>query len=452
MKKPEQHYHNLIIGFGKGGKTLASYLAKQGQKVALVEKSEMMYGGTCINVACIPTKSLIVNGEKKMPYSKAIELKNELTSFLRKKNFDNLDSLPLVDVITGHAAFESHDQVRVSLNSTNEEVLIHADRIFINTGTQPYIPHIPGLESSKHVFTSASLMEQSALPEKLIVIGAGFIGLEFADMYAKFGSEVTILDHKKVFLPKEDADIAKEIYNVMNAKNIKIITGISILKITDITDNSVQVQYKSKDGDILESDASAVLIATGRKSTIEGLNLDAAGIKTNSRGFIEVNDLLQTNARNVWAMGDINGGPQFTYISLDDFRIIRDQLFEGDHYSVNKRKFVASSVFITPTLSHIGFREKEAIEKGYNIKVAKLPASAIPRARILNNTSGLLKSVVDAETNKILGCTLLCVDASEMINTIQLAMNAGLTYQTLRDTIFTHPSMTEAFNDLYSSI
>jgi pyruvate/2-oxoglutarate dehydrogenase complex dihydrolipoamide dehydrogenase (E3) component len=238
----------------------------------------------------------------------------------------------------------------------------------------------------------------------------------------------------------------------MNAKNIKIITGISILKITDITDNSVQVQYKSKDGDILESDASAVLIATGRKSTIEGLNLDAAGIKTNSRGFIEVNDLLQTNARNVWAMGDINGGPQFTYISLDDFRIIRDQLFEGDHYSVNKRKFVASSVFITPTLSHIGFREKEAIEKGYNIKVAKLPASAIPRARILNNTSGLLKSVVDAETNKILGCTLLCVDASEMINTIQLAMNAGLTYQTLRDTIFTHPSMTEAFNDLYSSI
>ncbi|HZI23746.1 MAG TPA: FAD-dependent oxidoreductase, partial [Chryseolinea sp.] len=183
-----------------------------------------------------------------------------------------------------------------------------------------------------------------------------------------------------------------------------------------------------------------------------GLNLEAAGIKTDVRGFVEVNDLLQTNVRNVWAIGDVNGGPQFTYISLDDFRIIRDQLFDGDHYKISKRKLVASSVFITPTFSHIGLREKEAIEMGYKIKVAKLPASAIPRARILNNTSGLLKSIVDVETNKILGCTLLCVEASEMINTIQVAMNAGLTYQTIRDTIFTHPSMTEAFNDLYSSI
>ena len=246
MKKPKQHYRNLIIGFGKGGKTLAAYLARQGQEVALVEKSEMMYGGTCINVACIPTKSLIANGEKKMPYSKAIEEKNELTSFLRSKNFENLDGLPLVDVITGHASFVSKDQVRVSLNSTKEEILIRADRIFINTGTQPYIPHIPGLESSKHVFTSASLMEQSALPEKLIVIGAGFIGLEFADMYAKFGSEVIILDHKKVFLPKEDTDIAKEIYSVMNAKNVRILTGISVLRITDVTITQCRFNTKTK--------------------------------------------------------------------------------------------------------------------------------------------------------------------------------------------------------------
>ena len=452
MQKIKQHYRNLIIGFGKGGKTLAAYLAKQGQDVALIEKSNMMYGGTCINVACIPTKSLIVNAENKMPYSKAFKIKNELTSFLRKKNFENLDNLPLVDVITGDAAFVSEHEVRVTLNSSNEELLIHADRIFINTGTIPDIPHIPGLKSSKRVFSSASLMEQSSLPKKLIVIGAGFIGLEFADMYSKFGSDVILLDRNNVFLPKEDTDIAHEIHTMMTAKNIEILTGVSVLKITDASNDEVQVQYKSKEGDMRELTASAVLIAAGRRSSIDGLHLENAGIKTNARGFVQVNDLLQTNVRNVWAIGDINGGPQFTYISLDDFRIIRDQLFGEGHYSINKRKLVASSVFITPPLSHIGLRETEAVERGYKIKVAKLPVSAIPRARILNNTSGFLKSIVDAETNKVLGCTLLCVESNEMINTIQIAMNAGLTYQTIRDTIFTHPSMTEAFNDLYSSI
>jgi pyruvate/2-oxoglutarate dehydrogenase complex dihydrolipoamide dehydrogenase (E3) component len=198
-------------------------------------------------------------------------------------------------------------------------------------------------------------------------------------------------------------------------------------------------------------EGSAALIATGRKPNTAGLNLAAAAIETDARGFINVNDKLQTSAHNVWAIGDINGGPQFTYISLDDFRIIRDQIFGGD-YTINKRKAIASSVFITPPLAHIGLRENEAKEKGYRIKVARLPAAAIPRARIQNNTTGILKSVVDADSNKILGCTLFCVEASEMINTIQVAMNAGIDYQVIRDSVFTHPSMTEAFNDLYASI
>jgi probable pyridine nucleotide-disulfide oxidoreductase len=182
------------------------------------------------------------------------------------------------------------------------------------------------------------------------------------------------------------------------------------------------------------------------------LNLTAAGIKTDKRGFVSVNDRLETNVSGIWAIGDINGGLQFTYISLDDFRIIRDQLFGGDYTSVKERKAVASSVFVTPPLAHIGLREREAKEKGYVIKIAKIAASALPRARILNETRGILKSVIDAETNQILGCTLLCAEASEMINTIQVAMNAGLDYRIVRDTIFTHPSMTEAFNDLYATI
>ena len=452
MDKSKQHYENLIIGFGKGGKTLAAYFAKHGKKVALIERSEKMYGGGCINIACIPTKSLIVSGEKKIPYEIAYERKNELTSFLRKKNFDSLDSLPLSTVFTGNASFISPNEVSVKLNNNNEEIVIQADRIFINTGSEPFLPAIPGIQSSKKVFTSTSLMEQSVLLKKLVVIGGGFVGLEFADMYAKFGGEVTILDQAETFLPKEDKDIADEIFKVLTAKGISILIGTSVQKITDTNRDAVTIQYKNKDNEIKELESSAILIATGRKPMTESLNLAAAGVQINKRGYVQVDEFLKTNIPNIWAIGDINGGPQFTYISLDDFRIIRDQLFAGSYTSVIQRKMVASSVFITPQLAHIGLREKEAIEKGYSIKVAKLSPAAIPRARILNNINGLLKTVIDTKTNKILGCTLFCVDANEMINTIQMAMNAGLDYKEVRDTIYTHPSMTEAFNDLYSLI
>ena len=446
-----KHFQNLIIGFGKGGKTLAAWLAKQGEQVALIETSEKMYGGSCINIACIPTKSLIVSGEKGVSYQSAYEEKNELTSLLRNGNFENLNDLPLATVITGHASFVSTHEIRV-ITSGNEQITISANRIFINTGSKPFIPDIPGIRSSKKVFTSTSLMEQPVLAEKLVIIGGGFIALEFAGMYANFGAQVTILDRGTRFLPQEDEDIAAEIFKVLTGKNTSIITEASVQEIADTNNDSVIIRYKNKDGLTINLEASAILVATGRRPDVNGLNLSAAGIKTNSKGYVAVDEFLKTNVPNIWAIGDINGGPQFTYISLDDFRIIRDQLSGGTYISVTKRKKVAFSVFITPPLAHMGLREKEAIEKGYTIKVAKLPAAAIPRAQILNNTDGFLKTIVDAETDKILGCTLFCVDANEMINTIQTAMNAELDYSLVRDAIYTHPSMTEAFNDLYSNL
>jgi probable pyridine nucleotide-disulfide oxidoreductase len=302
------------------------------------------------------------------------------------------------------------------------------------------------------VYTSTSLMEQDRLPERLVIIGGGFIGIEFADMNAKFGSKVTLLDSGGEFLSTEDRDIADEIHKAMTAKNIDIITGVKVESIHNSSDGSVIARYKNAEGRFNEIDASAALIATGRRPNIEGLDVSAAGIKTNSRGFVVVDEQLKTSAKNIWGIGDINGGPQFTYISLDDFRIIRDQLFGGEYNSITKRKAVASCVFITPPFAHVGLREKDALARGYNIKVAKLSATSVPRARILNSTVGLLKSVIDADTNKILGCSLFCVESSEMINTIQVAMNAGLDYQAIRDSIFTHPSMNEAFNDLYASV
>ena len=451
MKHIKDHYQNLIIGFGKGGKTLAAHLASHGQEVALVERSEKMYGGTCINVACIPTKSLIANAEKKIPFKEAFAIKNELTSLLRKKNYEALESKPLITIIDGSASFVAAHKVNIKLTDVAEVKTISAERIFINTGTEPAIPDFPGIKTSKRVFTSASLMDQSGLPKKLIIVGGGFIGLEFADMYSKFGSDVTLLDQGEVFLPREDRDIANEVHRVLTETGIKIIMNASVNKISD-TDNGVIVLFTDEPSGEQEIEGSAVLLATGRRPNTEALNLMSANIETDDRGYIKINDKLETTANNVWAIGDVNGGPQFTYISLDDFRIIRDQLFGGDYTSIEKRKLVASSVFITPPVAHIGLREHEAKAKGYRTKVARLPAPAIPRARIQNNTQGILKSVVDADTNKILGCTLFCVESSEMINTIQVAMNAGLDYQVIRDSIFTHPSMTEAFNDLYATI
>src|SRR5690554_4836431 len=288
MKTINRHYENLVIGFGKGGKTLAAYLAKHGKEVALIERSEKMYGGGCINIACIPTKSLISSAEHNLPYEKAHKEKNELTSFLRKKNFDSLDSLSLATVITGDASFISSNEVSVKQWPDNQTIIIGADNIFINTGSEPFVPSIDGIQASQKVFTSASLMEQSVLLEKLVIIGAGFIGLEFADMYAKFGADVTLLDHNETFLPKEDKDISDAVFKVLTAKKIKIRNGVSIQKITDNSNDGVTVHYETREGNLREIEASAVLVATGRKPVMESLNLEAAGIKTDQRGYVQV--------------------------------------------------------------------------------------------------------------------------------------------------------------------
>lgn len=431
---------------------MAAWLAKRDEEVAIVEKSEKMYGGACINVACIPTKSLIENANKGIPYQSAFKTKNDLTSFLRDVNYEKLDKLPSVTVLTGEASFLSSREVRVKLTATGETMTLSAKRIFLNTGSQPFLPPIEGLTSSQNVFSSISLLAQSVLNKELLILGGGFIGLEFADMYARFGAKVTILERSGTFLAKEDDDVSDEIRHLLTAKGINILTGITAERIEDINKNRVRLHYQSAKGDTEALEASAVLVAAGRIPNTGGLNLEAAGIKTTEKGYIQVDEFLKTNVSSIWAIGDCNGGPQFTYISLDDFRIIRDQLSGGNYTSLKQRKHIASSVFITPQFAHIGLREKDAEAQGYEYKVAKLPVKSIPRARIENDTRGFLKTIVDTQTNKILGCTLICAGANEMINTIQVAMNAGQDYQDIRDAVFTHPSMTEAFNDLFSLI
>lgn len=456
-----KHYDAIIIGFGKGGKTLAADLARRGQTVAMIERSAGMYGGTCVNIACIPTKFLIHQAklmscrqlgsfqEKDKAYRKAIDAKNELTASLRQKNFNKLIDLPGVEVYTGVGAFLSATEVEVTTKT--EKFTLSGDKIFINTGSLPVIPPIKGIRESMRVYTSTSMMEVTTLPERLVIIGGGYIGLEFASMYAEFGSKVVVLESYPQLIGREDRDIAESVKKVMESKGVEFRLNAQVEEIRDTDEETVVAYRNAADQTQHELFADAVLVATGRKPNVESLNPGAAGVKTDERGTILVDEYLRTTAPNIWAMGDVKGGLQFTYISLDDYRIIREQLFGNGERTMNDRNPVAYSVFIDPPLSRIGMTEKEALEKGFEVKTRSIPVSTLPRARVLGGTEGLLKSVVDAHTGKILGCTLFCLDSSEVINIIAMAIKAGLDYTFLRDQIYTHPSISEALNDLFDN-
>ena len=456
MKK----YDAVIIGFGKGGKTLAGFLAGKGQNVALIEKSDKMYGGTCINVGCIPSKKLVNSTkvlknkglssieDKEKFYAESIENKNTLIGALRGKNYEMLASKENITVYDGTGSFVSKNVVNVENNGEN--IQIEGEKIFINTGAATIIPNIKGLKESNYVYTSTSIMELKELPKKLTIIGAGYIGLEFASMYSEFGSEVTVIDMGDRLMPREDEEIAERVKAILEAKGIKFLLKSKIEEISDRNDKGY-VKISGENGES-EVESDAVLVAIGRKPNTEGLNLEAAGVKTDERGAVAVDETLKTTADNIWAMGDVKGGLQFTYISLDDFRIIRDNVYGNGSRTINDRNVIPYSVFINPPLSRVGMTEKEAVEKGYEVKTGRLEAMAIPKGKIEGVTDGLLKTVVDAKTDKILGCTLLCNTSHEMINVVAAAIKAEQKYTFLKDMIFTHPTMSEALNDLFGSV
>ena len=455
-----KQYDAIIIGFGKGGKTLTAELAKRGWKVALIERSAMMYGGTCPNIACVPTKRLSHEAEKVSwlyptdyekqaeAYKAAIARKNEMTAASRANMFNKLSSLPNVTIYTGMASFVSKDVVKVTL--PDEVIELQGKKIFINTGSTSIIPAIDGLKDSKRVYTSTSLMELDVLPRHLIIVGGGYIGLEFASMYASFGSKVTVLEGGNKFIAREDRDIADAVKETLEKKGIEIRLNARAQSIQDTADGVTLTYTDTADGKPVTIEGDAILVATGRKPMTEGLNLQAAGVEVDSHGAIVVNGYLHTTAPNIWAMGDVKGGLQFTYISLDDYRIIRDDLFGNKERTADDRNPVAYSVFIDPPLSHVGLTEEEAIKRGYSFKVSRLPASALPRARTLQQTDGILKAIVDSHSGRIMGCTLFCAESSEVINVVNMAMKTGQHYTFLRDFIFTHPSMGEGLNDLFS--
>ncbi|WP_410706962.1 reactive chlorine resistance oxidoreductase RclA [Citrobacter braakii] len=437
-------YQAIIIGFGKAGKTLAATLAKTGWRVAIVEQSNTMYGGTCINIGCIPTKTLVHDAELQHDFAAAMLRKASVVSFLRDKNFHNLADLENVDVIEGRAEFIDNHTVRVV--QPTGAIELSGEKIFINTGAQATMPNVAGLMTTPGVFDSTGLLSLTQRPERLGILGGGYIGVEFASMFANFGSKVTIYEAAPLFLAREDRDIADAIANILRDKGVEIILNARVQAVSS-HDGAVQVQMPEG-----VQTVDALLVASGRKPATENLQLQNAGVDVNERGAIVVNKYLRTSADNIWAMGDVTGGLQFTYISLDDFRIVRDNLLGEGLRNTGDRQNVPYSVFMTPPLSRVGMTEEQARASGAAVQVVTLPVAAIPRARVMNDTRGVLKAVVNRETKQILGVSLLCVDSHEMINIIKTIMDAGLPYTTLRDQIFTHPSMSESLNDLFSLI
>ena len=447
---------NIIIGFGKAGKTLANYLGNKGEKTILVEKSPNMYGGTCINVGCIPSKFLATAADRRSYsqvndeeyYQNAVINKKALIAKLNKANYDKVAMNSNVEVLDGLASFKDEHTVNIQTENGVEEV--SADRIFINTGAKPFIPSVEGLEVGNRIHTSETLMNLEDFPKTLTILGSGFIGLEFAATYAKFGTKVTVIDKAEKLLAREDDDVANAVFESYKSLGVEFIFGADT-KHVEQDENTVTLSYEVN-GETGKISSDVLLVATGRTPNTKELHLENAGVEVSERGFVNVNEHLQTNKPHIFAMGDVNGGPQFTYISLDDYRIVKSYLDGSGAYTRNDRQPIAFSAFLHPTYSRVGLSEKEARQAGYNIKVATLPVTAIPKAKILGNQTGIYKAIVDADTNQILGTVLFGEESHEVINIVVTAMIAKQPYTALANQIFTHPTMAEALNDLFGLI
>lgn len=445
---------NVFIGFGKAAKTLAGALANRGESVIMIEASDKMYGGTCINVACIPTKTLLTSsqnnrlGNAQENYFNAIMNKNDVTGTLRYSNLHKLSDKATVTVLNGWAEFEAPKQLKVTYQNGKTDQ-ISGDRIFINTGSTPIIPEITGLKDSIFMQTSETLMDQKRLPQKLVIIGGGYIGLEFASIYANFGSQVTIIDANDQFMPRDERELAVAVQRDLAAKGVQFELKAQVTKVVDQV-GAARIEFE-RAGQAQQITADTILVATGRKANIAHLGLKNAGIATNQRGII-VDDHLRTNVKNIWAMGDVRGGAQFTYLSLDDYRIVLDQLVGDGKRTVLEQELVPHVVFLNTPVATIGINEEQAQKEQIAYKVGKLATKAVPKAHVLGNTTGYLKVLVSPETHEILGATLYCIDAQELINVVSLAMHQHLHYEVLRDQIYSHPTMTEAFNDLFATI
>jgi pyruvate/2-oxoglutarate dehydrogenase complex dihydrolipoamide dehydrogenase (E3) component len=453
------HYDAVVIGTGQGGKPLSIDLAKAGWKTAVIERSHV--GGTCINVGCTPTKTMVASariahlarratdygvhtGEISVNLGEVRLRKQLIVESFRNGGRRSIENTNNLDLLFGEASFSGPNSISVKMNNGDTRFL-RAGKIFVNTGGRPAIPEIEGIETVP-VLDSSSVMELDELPEHLLVLGGGYVGLEFGQMFRRFGSRVTIVQRAPQLLGREDQDVANEVAKIMREDGIEVLLNTEALRVESHEDGRIILRVCAADGNRTLT-GSHLLAASGRVPNTETLNLSAAGIETDRRGFIKVNEKLETSIEGVYALGDVKGGPAFTHISYDDYRIIRTNVLEGGSAST-KDRFVPYTVYIDPQLGRVGLSENEAREKGLNVKIAKMPMSNVARALEVSEISGFMKVVIDADNKQILGCAILGIEGGEIMSMIQIAMMGKLPYTALKDATFAHPTLAESLNNL----
>ena len=461
-KQSAERYEAIVIGTGQAGKPLSLALARAGWKTAIIEREHV--GGTCINVGCTPTKTMVASarvaylarraadyGVRPNPVqvemAKVRQRKQAIVDSFRNGSQRQLEKTEGVDLLLGEASFSGPKTVQVRMKS-GETRHLTADKIFINTGGRPEKPPVAGLDSVP-TLDSTSIMELDILPEHLLVLGGGYIGLEFGQMFRRFGSAVTVVQRGKQLLAREDTDIAEEVTKILREDGVEVLLETQALR-AEKADSTVRLTVRTPTGERVLS-GTHLLVAAGRAPNTDGLNLGAAGVQIDERGFVQVNERLETNAHGVYGLGDVKGGPAFTHISYDDFRIIRTNLLEGGNATTTGR-LVPYTVYIDPQLGRVGLSEGEARTQGRRVRVAKLPMAHVARALEMDEPRGFMKAVVDADTNLILGCAILGVEGGELMSMLEIAMMGSLPYTTLRDGIFAHPTLAEALNNLFTAM
>lgn len=455
MKK----FDAIVIGSGQGGVPLAKKLAKAGWQTAIIEKRWI--GGTCINDGCTPTKSMIACGavahtiansqqwgitvsDFKIDLEKIVERKNQVVGLFRGGSTKGLEKTENVTIMYGEAVFSGHKTLTVALKDGGQED-ITAEHIFINTGTLPKIPPIPGLDTVNYL-TNTSILDLTQIPSHLIILGSGYIGLEFGQLFRRLGSEVTIVDRSRHLMKREDEDVAEAVRKVMETSGVTITCGATINKVTQAGEAiGVEVNINGENQTIT---GSHLLVAVGRTPQSYSLQPEKTGLQLDDKGYIPTNDKLETNVPGIYVIGDVKGGPAFTHISYNDYLILYHNIINKENRSVKDRP-VPYCMFTDPQMGRVGITEKEARAAGYDIKVACLDMTRVARAIETGNTQGFMKAVIDSNTDKLLGVAILGPEGGEIMSVLQMAMIGGLTATQLKEMVFAHPLYSESINNLF---
>jgi len=455
-------YDAIVIGAGQAGGPLSTALANAGWKTAIIERVHV--GGTCINEGCTPTKTMVASarvaylarrgadygvhtGPITIDMRKVRQRKRDIVDSFRNGSQSRIEGTEGVDLLMGEAHFTAPKTLEVAFQN-GEHRQLTAPTIFINAGARPAKPSLPGIDNIP-ALDSTSIMELDSVPDHLLIIGGGYVGLEFGQMFRRFGSQVTIIQRGPRLLAREDPDVADAVANIMREDGIEVLLETKPLRVEQSAGGAIHLTVHTPTGERTLT-GSHLLEAAGRVPNSDWLNLDATGVPTDKRGFIEVNERLETSVPGIYVLGDIKGGPAFTHISYDDFRIIRTNLIEHGNATIRHR-LVPYTVFIDPQLGRVGISESEARERKLNIKVTKMPMNYVARALEVDESRGFMKAVVDADTNQILGCAILGIEGGEMMAMLEIAMMGNLPYTVLCDAIFAHPTLAEAFNNLFGS-